>query len=64
MAREKQQLIVEKRKVHRMGGSLMIVLPPGFTRAHNIQEGDELPVLADHILKIVPMPEEREEESS
>ena len=61
MAKKKHQLIVEKRKVYRIGGSLMIGLPPEFTAAHNIQEGDMLPVLANHILKIVPMPEEDQE---
>ncbi len=54
---QKRVLIVEKRKVFRMGGSLMIGLPPEFTRIHNIKEGDELPVLANHIIKIVPMSE-------
>ena len=50
-------LIVIKRKVHKIGGSLMIALPAEFVQAHGIKEGDELPVLADHILKIVPMAE-------
>ena len=54
---KKETLIVEKRKVHKVGGSLMIALPPGFIEAHNIKEGDLLPVIADHLLKIVPMPE-------
>lgn len=55
---DKKQITVQKRRVHRIGGSLMIVLPPEFTEAHNIKEGDELPVLANHILKIVPMAEQ------
>lgn len=54
---EEPTLIVEKRKVYRIGGSLMIALPPAFTRIHKIKEGDEVPVLAKHILKIVPMSE-------
>lgn len=63
MAKKKQKLVIEGRRVYRIGGSLMIGLPPAFTKAHNIQEGDELPVIANHILKIVPMPEEEESAS-
>lgn len=54
------KLIVEKRKVWRQGGSLVIALPVEFTRAHGIRDGDEVPIVADHILKLVPMPEGRE----
>lgn len=54
---QEPNLIVEKRRVFKIGGSLMIALPPEFARIHNIREGDEVPVLASHILKIVPMSE-------
>lgn len=56
-SKKKPPLIVGKRRVVRIGGSLYISLPPEFTNAHDIKKGDELPVLANHILKIVPMPE-------
>ena len=51
-------LIVGLTRIHRVGGSLIFILPPTFVALHNIKEGDELPILANHILKIVPMSEE------
>lgn len=45
------------RKVIRLGGSLVITLPSEFVEAHNIKEGDDLPVAANHIMKVIPMPE-------
>ena len=50
-------LIVVKRKVFGIGGSLAITLPAEFVKLHNIKDGDEIPVLANHILKVVPMAE-------
>lgn len=46
------------RKVIALGGSLAITLPREFVEAHNIREGDDLPVAADHILKVIPMAEQ------
>ena len=40
-----------------MGGSLVITLPAEFCQAHRIREGDDLPFAANHIMKIIPMPE-------
>lgn len=51
------------RKVIRLGGSLVIGLPPNFIEAHNIKEGDDLPFAANHIIKYIPMPEEKYEEN-
>lgn len=51
------------RKVFRVGGSLVISLPPEFIEAHNIIEGEDLPYAANHIMKIIPMPEEKYEEA-
>lgn len=51
-------IIVETQKVHKIGGSLMIRIPPRFARANMIKAGDMVPVLADHILKLVPMAEQ------
>ena len=44
-------------KVHRVGGSLMIILPLEFIKTHRIVEGDEVGILANHILKLDPMKE-------
>lgn len=54
---KKGQVSVSKRSVMEMSGSLCITLPKEFTDANNIKKGDKLPVIADHILKVVPMPE-------
>jgi antitoxin component of MazEF toxin-antitoxin module len=59
MKQRKAKLIVEKRKIYKFGGSFGILLPKEFVQAHNLKEGDEIPVLANHILKIVPMSEEK-----
>ena len=57
MVKKKPPLIVQKKKLHKIGGSLMIALPPEFIEAHGLKEGDFIPLLANHILKIVPMSE-------
>ena len=60
MARKKKRARVTAgtTKVIRLGGSLVITLPNEFVKAHNIEKGDDLPWAADHIMKIIPMPEE------
>lgn len=55
-------IIATTRKVLKQGNSLAITLPVSFTRAHGIRVGDDLPIVADHILKVIPMPEGREDE--
>ena len=47
-------LKVKKRKVTRTGTSLTITLPPEFVKAYDIQQGDEVGVLADHWLQVIP----------
>jgi antitoxin component of MazEF toxin-antitoxin module len=59
---KKNKIIATTRKVWRQGGSLASTLPASFTEAQGIREGDDLPILADYILKVVPMPEGREQE--
>ena len=49
------------RKVIRLGGSLVVGLPPDFIEAHHIQEGDDLPYAANHLIKFIPMPEDEYE---
>ncbi|MCL0059594.1 hypothetical protein M1O57_05065 [Dehalococcoidia bacterium] len=62
MRRKQTQIRAGMRRVWRQGGSLVVSLPVEFTRAHDIQEGDAVPVISNHILKIVPMPEAPDEE--
>jgi hypothetical protein len=44
-----------------MGGSLVISLPAEFCHLHHIKAGDDLPFAADHIMKVIPMPEGKED---
>jgi len=46
-------------KIHKIGNSLMVTLPAEWVAKHHLQEGDDIPVLADNILKVVPMSEAR-----
>ncbi len=57
MENKKRKVTAETRKVIRLGGSLVITLPDSFVKAHDIKEGDDLPVAANHIMKVIPMPE-------
>ena len=50
--------VVKVRSVLRIGKSYYIALPREFVNLHGIEKGDRLPVLADHIMKVVPMKEE------
>ncbi len=58
------RVIAGTRRVVRMGGSLVISLPAEFCHLHGIKEGDDLPFAADHIMKVIPMPEGREDMES
>ena len=51
-------VIGETRRVLKIGNSHYISLPPEFVEAHRIREGDKLAIAANHIMKIIPMPEE------
>ena len=53
-------VIAEVRQVIKIGRSHYISIPPEFVEAHNIKQGDKLPIAADHIMKIIPMPEGQE----
>jgi hypothetical protein len=50
--------VAKIRSVLRVGKSLYIALPREFVALHGIRKGDRLPVLADHIMKVIPMKEE------
>lgn len=54
-------VIAEVRRVIKIGRSHYISIPPEFLKAHNIKQGDKIPIAADHIMKIIPMPEEPED---
>ncbi len=49
--------VVKLRTVLKVGASYYISIPPAFMKQHGIKKGDRLPVLAGHILKVVPMSE-------
>ena len=55
------RVIAGTRRVVRMGGSLVISLPAEFCHLHHIKEGDDLPFAANHIMKVIPMPEGKED---
>lgn len=54
-ARKEQELVVKLRRVIKNQSSYYISIPPEFIRLHGIKKGDKLPVLAGHIMKVVPM---------
>jgi len=60
MAEKKREsrVLAGVKRVMKSGGSLVIVIPSKFAKAHGIKEGDEVAYAADHIMKIIPMPEE------
>lgn len=55
------RIIAGTRRVVRLGGSLVITLPAEFCHLHGIKEGDDLPFAANHIMKVIPMPEGKED---
>ena len=52
-----KDIILKLRKIVKHGNSFYIAIPREFMLRHNLKQGDHLPVLANHILKIVPMKE-------
>jgi hypothetical protein len=56
--KKKRNPVVKLRSVLKNGSSFYISIPPEFIQLHGIKKGDRLPVLADHIMKVVPMSEE------
>lgn len=49
--------IVKVRRVIKSGSTFYISIPPEFIKLHGIKKGERLPVLADHIMKVVPLKE-------
>jgi len=50
-------VIAGVRKLIKYGESLAITLPPEWVEKHGLKPGDEVPIVADSILKIVPVKE-------
>jgi len=50
-------LVAKISTLHRVGGSLMVILPSEFIKAHGLVEGDKVGVLANHVFKLDPMKE-------
>jgi len=50
--------IAKVRRIVKHGHSFYISIPLPFVRLHNLQKGEKVPVVCDHILKVVPMKEE------
>lgn len=57
MKKNETGLIVTLRKVVFTGNTYYISLPRKFIELHGIKKGEKLPIVADHILKIIPMKE-------
>jgi antitoxin component of MazEF toxin-antitoxin module len=57
--KREQRVLGGTRRVFKIGSSLAITLPSKFAQAHGIKVGDDLPFAANHIMKVIPMPEEQ-----
>lgn len=53
----KNEPITQNRRIRKIGSSYYLNLPPEFVAQNNIQPGDRVPVVANHILKVIPMSE-------
>jgi len=53
----REPLIVIKRRIIKIGHTPYIALPMGFLERHHLKIGDKVPVIANNILKIIPMSE-------
>lgn len=47
------------RKVFRVGGSLVIAIPPSYINSKDIKEGDQMRILMDDFLHTRPMKDEK-----
>ena len=54
---KESEVIAGVRKLIKYGESLAITLPPEWVEKHGLKPGDEVPIVADSILKIVPVKE-------
>lgn len=52
--------ITGNRRVIKIGGAYYLNLPSEFVESNSIRPGQKVPVTADHILKVIPMPEDQD----
>jgi hypothetical protein len=57
-AQRPKELIVTTRKLVLHGKTLYVSMPKNFVEKHGLKKGERIPVLADHIMKVIPMGEE------
>ena len=55
--KSKNGLITGTRRIVKCGASFYVSIPPEFMKRHRLQKGDSVPIIADSILKIIPMQE-------
>ena len=52
-----QAISVANRRIYRIGGSAGITLPWSFLTRNGLKIGDEVGVIFDHVLKVIPLQE-------
>jgi len=57
LRRKDYRIITEPRRLMRVGNSVVIALPSEFLERHDLKPGDDVGVVADSILKVVPLKE-------
>jgi antitoxin component of MazEF toxin-antitoxin module len=55
--RERPGIIHDKRRLYQQGGSVAITLPKEWLERHGLMPGDEVGIIADSILKVIPAQE-------
>jgi hypothetical protein len=55
---ESGEPITENRRVIRIGRSFYLNLPQEFVFANKIKPGQKVPITCNHLLKVIPHPEE------
>ena len=51
-------ILAETRLLVKQGGAVYLSMPQEWLRRHNLKPGDRVPVVADGVLKVVPVSEE------
>lgn len=49
--------VIKLRRLVKLGNSLYVCIPREFIALHDLKKGEKVPVLANHIMKVVPMKE-------
>lgn len=53
-----KELLMKQRKLHKVGFSVMVALPPKFIKENDLKPGEMIAIIGrKDYLKIVPMPE-------